>query len=87
MEGVTNCLLLPYQMNIQGCAINRSLDCPLSKLDDRVHEPPTDKQVEYAESIARKKDIKLNIAYTKRAYWEFINKNKDKRRIKNEDSN
>ena len=77
MEGVTNCLLMPYQMDIRGCALNRSPDCPLTKLDDRVHEFPTEKQVEYAESIARKKGIKLNIAYTKQAYWEFINKNKD----------
>ena len=79
MTGTTDCVLLPYQMNIRGCALERSVDCPLQGTDE-TYEPPTEKQIEYADQIARKEGIHpLRLAYTKQAYWEFIKKYKEQR--------
>jgi len=69
------CLLTPYQISLWGTALERSGDCPLETTDNQ-YDAPTEKQIEYAKSIAKDKNKELNIAYTKQAYWEFINKNK-----------
>ena len=69
------CLLTPYQISLWGTALERSGNCPLETTDAK-YEPPTEKQIEYAKLIAESNDKKLNIAYTKQAYWEFIHKYK-----------
>lgn len=72
-------------ITIFGCAINRPADCPL--VGKEINEdPPTEKQDEYARKLASEKDKNyccgfypsLRIPYTKKAYWKFINENKNK---------
>ena len=45
--------------------------------DCKVIERPTARQVKYAESLAKKNKVALPTSYTKKAYSEFIYKNKN----------